>query len=135
LFISIAQCIGALPEFIITLIEKIRDAQFGNMWIAETSSGKAAAAEILIWDHHMAYRLSAASHEDYTDTGATSLLLFEILTYLQKKGVGKYNMMAANTPHLAKFIASFNPELVPYYSVQKSRGILRILSTMRSIIR
>jgi hypothetical protein len=130
---------GLRPPFsqklLFSLIEKIQDAQWGDMWIAETASGEAASAEILIWDHHMAYRLSAASHENYNDTGSTSLLLFEIMTYLQKKGVGKYNMMAANTPHLAQFIASFNPELVPYYSVQKARGILKILSTLSSIVR
>ncbi len=27
--------------------------------------------------------------------------------------------MAGNTPHLSMFISSFNPELVPYYGVEK----------------
>ena len=118
-----------------SLIEKIKEARWGDMWIAETASGEPASAEILVWDRHMAYRLSAASHNDFNDTGSTSLLVFEIMTYLQKKGVAKYNMMAANTPHLAQFIASFNPELVPYYSVQKVGRVLRLLNTMRSIFK
>ncbi|MDD1673044.1 MAG: GNAT family N-acetyltransferase [Methanomicrobiales archaeon] len=130
---------GKKPKFsqksLFSLIDKIRNAQWGDMWIAETASGEAASAEILIWDRHMAYRWSAASHNDYSDTGSTSLLVFDIMTYLQKKGIGKYNMMAANTPHLAQFIASFNPELVPYYSVQKVGRVLRILNTMRSIFK
>jgi lipid II:glycine glycyltransferase (peptidoglycan interpeptide bridge formation enzyme) len=105
------------------------------MWIAETASGEAASAAIVIWDHNMAYRWSAASRDDYTYTGSTSLLLFEIIKFLQKKGVKKFNMMAANTPNLAKFVASFNPELVPYYSVQKARRFFRISRALRSILR
>ena len=83
----------------------------------------------------MAYRWSAASNDHYKDTGAPSFLLFEMMTHLQEKGLKKFNMMAANTPHLAKFISSFNPELIPYYSVQKSQGLFRILNGIWSIIR
>jgi hypothetical protein len=128
-----------LPPFsqdlLFSLIDIIQKNQWGEMWIAETPSGEIAAAEIVIWDHLMAYRWSAASHDQYKDTGATSFLLFEIITYLQENGFKKFNMMAANTPHLTKFISSFNPEIVPYYSVQKLVGCSRILNTMRSIIR
>jgi hypothetical protein len=130
---------GRRPPFsqklLFALIENVKEFHNGAMWIAKTASGEAASAEIILWDHHMAYRWSAASHEKYNDTGSTSLLLFEILKSLQEKSVVKYNMMAANTPHLAQFIASFNPELVPYYSVQKERGILRIGSMIRSVLR
>jgi hypothetical protein len=122
-------------KFLFLLIDKIQENRWGEMWIAETASGDVAAAEIAIWDHQMAYRWSAASHDHYKDTGATSFLLLEIMTHLQEKGFEKFNIMAANTLHLAKFISSFNPELVPYYSVKKSRGIFCILDAMRSITR
>jgi lipid II:glycine glycyltransferase (peptidoglycan interpeptide bridge formation enzyme) len=121
-------------KLLFSLIDIIQQKQWGEMWIAETTSMEIAAAEIIIWDHQMAYRWSAASNDHYNNTGATSFLLFEMMTYLQEKGFKKFNMMAANTPHLAKFISSFNPQLVPYYSVNKSRGVLRILNVMRSII-
>jgi len=104
---------GTVPPFsqklLFSLIDTILEKQCGEMWIAETTSGEIAAAEIIIWDHQMAYRWSAASNDHYKDTGATSFLLFEMMTYLQEKGFKKLNMMAANTPHLAKFISSFNP--------------------------
>ena len=128
---------GAQPPFsqklLYSLMDTIQENQWGEMWIAETSSGDIAAAEIIIWDHQIAYRWSAASHDHYKDTGATSFLLCEIMIHLQGKCYKKFNMMAANTPHLTKFISSFNPELVPYYSVQKSRAVFRIFNAMRSI--
>ena len=57
------------------------------------------------------------------------------MRHVQEKGFQKFNMMAANTPNLAKFISGFNPELVPYYSVQKIRGIYRIPGIIRSLLR
>jgi hypothetical protein len=83
----------------------------------------------------MSYRWQAASHTDYKDTDAPTLLLFEVMNHVQEKGFKKFNMMAANTPNLAKYISSFNPELVPYYSVQKIRGIYRIPGIIRSLLR
>lgn len=40
---------------------------------------------------------------------------------LKSRDFKEINLMAANTPHLTKFISSFNPVLVPYYKVEKSR--------------
>lgn len=41
--------------------------------------------------------------------------------------------MSANTPHLTKFISSFNPRLVPYYGVEKFKFKLNILHTLENI--
>ena len=107
--------------FLTDMLDMIIEHKLGEMWIAETPTGEAAAAEVITWDNHMAHRWSAASNFDYKDTGATSLLLFEIFLDLQEKGFEHTNLMAGNTPHLSMFISSFNPELVPYYSVEKKR--------------
>jgi hypothetical protein len=106
-------------KMLFSLMEMIKDNQCGDMWIAETASGDIASAEIFIWDNQMAYRWSAASNPCYMNTGATSLLIFEIMTHLHKKGLKKFDMMAAGTPNLAKFTSGFNPQLVPYYVLQK----------------
>lgn len=129
---------GSKPPFsrqsLSLFLDHIQDSHCGDMWIAETASGAVAAAEIFIWDSRMAYRWSAASDREYLDANAPSLLLFEIMTHLQKQGFRNYNMMAANIPHLAKFISSFNPDLVPYYSMQRIRGIYRIPGILRQLV-
>ena len=51
----------------------------------------------------------------------TSHLFVEIFLDFQKRGYHQINLMAANTPHLARFYSSFNPRLVPYYEVKKIR--------------
>jgi hypothetical protein len=57
------------------------------------------------------------------------------MKHVQEKGFKKFNLMAANTPHIAKFISGFYPDLVPYYSVQKIRGIYRIPGMIRSVLK
>jgi hypothetical protein len=102
-------------EFLETMIELLNSKNAGEMWIAEVAS-----AEIVIWDNKRAYRWSAALHTNFKDTGATSLLLYEIFRDLKNRGFKEINLMAANTPQLTKFISGFNPKLVPYYGVEKS---------------
>jgi hypothetical protein len=106
----------------------------GEVWTAETVGGDLACAEIIIWDDKRAYRWSAASNTDLRDTGATSLLLTEIFRDLKERGFKEINLMAANTPHLSRFIASFNPRLLPYYCVQKKAPIVAVIDRFRNAL-
>lgn len=108
----------------------LQSKRLGEMWIAKTGSGEVAAVEIIVFDDKRAYRWSAASHTELRKTGATSMLLYEIFQDLKKKGFKEINLMAANTPHLAKFISQFNPRLIPYYSVEKKSTLLRIVECL-----
>jgi hypothetical protein len=121
-------------ELLFSFLETLEHTRSGEMWIAETTTGEGAAAEIVIGDSPVAYRWLAASNTDYSDTEAPTLLLFEVMKHAQEKGFKKINLMAANTPRLAKFISGFNPQLVPYYSVQNVRGIYRIPGMIRSLL-
>ena len=124
------QDLPVTKKFLENMIDLLKSKNTGEMWIAETPSGEVASAEIIVWDNKRAYRWSAASHTNFKDTGATSLLLYEIFKDLKNRGFKEINLMAANTPHLAKFISSFNPELVPYYSVEKTNLIFKLVSLL-----
>lgn len=106
-------------KFLFKMINFIISNNLGEMWIARTPTGEPAAAEIVIWDNKFAHRWSAASDAHFKDTGAVSLLLFEIFQDLFQRGFREINLMAGNTPYLTEFISSFNPRLVPYYGVEK----------------
>ena len=89
---------------------------FGEMWLSKMPNGDVASAEFILWDNKMVHRWSAASNTEYKNTGATSLLLYSIFIEMKKRGHNNMNLMAANTPHLTKFISGFNPTLTPYYT-------------------
>ena len=119
-------------EHLITMLEVIKEKNLGEMWVARTASDEIAAAEIIVRDAKTAHRWSAASAEEHLNTGAASLLLGEIAARCADRNSPSLNLMAGNRAHLSTFIASFNPDLVPYYSVERCGVGYRIA---RSIVR
>lgn len=122
-------------EFLQEAVGLLNSKHAAEMWVAETASGDVAAAEIIVLDVTRAYRWSAASHTDFKHTGATSLLLCEVFRELKRRGFKEIDLMAANTPQLAKFVAGFNPALIPYYSVEKKTGLLKISGIIHNATR
>lgn len=115
-------------DFMRKNIELIYEKDIGKVWFSRMPDGEVAAAEIIVFDNKRAYRWSAASHPDLRKTGAVSFLLYSI--FCDIKGTYKeINLMAANTPILAKFVSNFNPTLVPYYMIEKSNLIYKTIET------
>ena len=108
------------------MFNMLQNQNKGEIWIAKTKTGEIAASEISIYDNKRAYRWAAASHTNLRKTGATFLLLCKIFQNLKNGGFKQINLMAANTPHLAKFISQFNPMLVPYYGVEKTNTVFKL---------
>lgn len=107
-------------DHLFALMELLFQNDLGEMWIARTPSGEAASAVFNAHDQLTAHGWQGANNPRFKDTGATSLLLLEVFIDLQKRGFRCFNLMAANTPHLAKFYSGFNPRLVPYFGVEKT---------------
>jgi ribosomal protein S18 acetylase RimI-like enzyme len=114
-------------EYLFSLMEMLLRKNLGEMWIAQTSDGEAAAAVFNVFDSHLVYGWEGASDPAFRDTGVVSLLLYEVFRDYQNRGFTQFNVMAANTPHIAKFYSSFNPRLVPYYHVGKKSGLFPVL--------
>jgi len=121
-------------KFFEKMIDMLVSKNVGEMWIAETPSGEIASSEIIIWDNKRAYRWSAASHTDFRNTGATSLLLYEVFRNLKNRGFKEINLMAGNIPHLARFISSFNPKLVPYYTIVRASLRYKSINVTKRIL-
>lgn len=112
--------------FFENMLDMLTSNNSGEMWIAEMPSGEPISAEINIWDNKRAYGWSAASNGNFKNIGSSSLLQFTTLQDLKSRDFKEINVMAANTPRLTKFISSFNPKLVPYYSISSSNLIYRL---------
>jgi len=108
---------AASKRFIMDVCLFLRDQNCGELLVAKTPEGEIACAEIVVWDTKKAYRWAAASDARFLDSGAPSLLMFTLLKRMQERSVKKINLMGANTPELSRFIARFNPSLVPYFQI------------------
>jgi lipid II:glycine glycyltransferase (peptidoglycan interpeptide bridge formation enzyme) len=102
------------------IINLLENTGIGEMVICDTSSGEAASAHITLWDNKRAYSWSNASHPELIKTGSNYLLISEISIDLKNKGFKEFNLMRGNVPQLSNFAVNFNPNLVPYYEVERS---------------
>ena len=59
-------------------------------------------------------------------------LLFGILRWAVERGYARFDMVGANTPGIAHFKAMFNPDLVPYASLQRAPAPVRALIRPRT---
>jgi len=117
-------------EYLFNFMEMLLQNNLGEMWVAETPSGDAISALFILFDAHMSHGWVSASDPAFNSTGAYSLLLYEVFKDLQNRGFKRYNLMAANTPHLSKFYSGFNPQLTPYYGVERIKGIGKIITRL-----
>lgn len=106
---------------LVGLLEMIHQQGIGEMRIANTPSGETVAADVTVWDTKMAHSWAAAASPEHLNTGASTLLCYDLFNSLRERNHKSINMMAGNTPQLSTFISSFNPQLVPYYGVGYSR--------------
>lgn len=111
----------ATKQFFEKTIKLIESEDIGEMWVAETPEGEVISSEIILWDKVRSYRWAAASNPQFKKLGGVTYLLCNIFEHLGNQGFNEINLMAANTPHLAKFISSFNPDLISYYKVSKAK--------------
>jgi lipid II:glycine glycyltransferase (peptidoglycan interpeptide bridge formation enzyme) len=123
-----------LKEYLFNCMEMVIQNNLGEMWIAEMPSGDPIAAFFVLFDGDMAQGWFGSSDPRFKSTGVVSFLYFESFKDLQNRGFHSINMMGANFPQISKFISSFNPRLVPYYSVRKTQGIYRIVDTILSLM-
>jgi len=120
-------------EHLMNMLDVIKKKNLGEMWVAKTASDEIIAAEIIVCDAKTAHRWSAASVEEHLTTGAASLLLSETSTHFAERNYPNINLMAGNRAHLSAFIASFNPDLVPYYGVERCGVRYRILRRIKGV--
>ncbi len=119
-------------EHLVNMLHMIKDKGMGEMWVARTSSGEIAAAEVILRDSKNVHRWSAASSEEHLNSGATSLLLCEIFNDIKNRNYTSINLMAGNFAHLSAFITSFNPNLVPYYGVELHNNKYKLLKGLKT---
>jgi len=112
-------------NFFEKIIQLLDAKQLGEMWIAETPTGKAVSAQIILFDNKRAYTWATGSHRDLGRTSVWPLLFYTITQDLKGR-FKEINLMSGNVQRLAEFITGFNPRLVPYYVVEKSSHIFRL---------
>lgn len=105
-----------------------------KLWIAKTDTGELAAAAMPVWDKKKGYGWISASNPEIRETGASSLLYWSTFEELSKE-LDAFDLCGANTPNIAKFKSSFNPELLPYYKVDYVSPTMNLFLKIKNLIK
>ncbi len=86
-------------------------------------SGKTSAACFCIYDNDTCYYLLGGYDKESKHTGAGSLALWSSILHARKLGLKRFDMEGSMIPEVEKYFRSFGGELVPYYTINKARGL------------
>lgn len=114
------------------LYTQIKENQAGEMLFARDTEGGIHAAICVVWDMETAYFLVGGADTELRESGAMSLLFWEVIQRSKAKGLKKFDLVGANVPHIERFKLGFGGERVNYFRMLKFNSrILALLFALR----
>lgn len=119
--------------FLAHLHAKIKENQAGQLYKAVDREGSVHAAVYIIWDKTTAYYWLGGSAIAHRNSGALTLLLWEIMQDVAKRGISNFDFTGSDLENLESFFSAFNAEKRTYFKV--SRYGNRLLKFADKILR
>ncbi len=119
--------------FLSNLHAKIKENQAGQLYKAVDTEGSVHAAVYVVWDGTTAYYWLGGSAIVHRNSGALTLLLWEIMQDVAKRGIQNFDFTGSHLENLESFFAAFNAEKQTYFKV--SRYDNRFLKFVDRLIR
>lgn len=118
------------------LFKKIYDASYerknGKVIYAIDAEKNIHAAIFVVWDSESAYDLISTIDPDFRNSGAASLLVFEIIRYL-KDYVKKFDFEGSMIENVENSFRQFGAVQKPYFDISKTHSkILKFLNAARN---
>ena len=89
-----------------------------KMLIAEDEEGNVHCVVYIINDAHTSYYLLSGSDNDYRNSGANSLLLWEAIKISKNEGMLTFDFEGSMIESVASFFRSFGAKQTPYFRVK-----------------
>jgi hypothetical protein len=99
---------------------------------AVDADGVVRAAVYIVYDAHGAYYLLGGRHLDFATGGEPSLLLWEAIKRARETSAA-FDFEGSMIESIERFFRSFGARQVPYFRVQKARGLAKALHTLREL--
>lgn len=122
------------------LFKKMHDAclehQAGRIiWAEDKIDGKIHAALFLIWDKKSAYDLISTIDPKYTNSGSTSLLIYEAIRFLSDR-TEQFDFEGSMIESVESSFRQFGAEQVAYFTIKKTPSkFLRLAEFIRSFFK
>ena len=119
--------------FLSNLDAKIKENHAGQLYKAVDTEGSLHAAVYIVWDATTAYYWLGGSAIAHRNSGALTLLLWEIMQDVAKRGIQNFDFTGSDLENLESFFSAFNAEKRTYFKV--SRYGNRLLKFVDRIVR
>ena len=93
----------------------------GRAIYCRDKQGNLHAAYLVVWDHVSAFNLVTNIDPDYRDSGASSLLIYEMIQYLSGK-VKKFDFEGSMIEGVERSYRRFGTEPKPYFRIYKGKS-------------
>ncbi len=101
------------------LHEEIRKKDAGKMFFARNIEGEVIAALYIVWDEQIANYWLATGNLKGENNGANSLLLWNVLLELNRRGIKRLEVTGSMNENLASYISAFGAKQETFFKMTK----------------
>jgi Acetyltransferase (GNAT) domain len=126
---------GITKSILYQLHEEIRRRDAGKIFFAVDKMGVIHAAFYIIWDTKKAIYWIPTMNQDTGNSGATRLLLWEILQELSRRGIPRFEAMGSMSENLEPFMTTFGAKQETYWKMTRySNAFFGLLHTLKKYL-
>ena len=109
-------------EFFFRIYEAAYSHKAGRTIYATDTAGNLHGALFVIWNKECAYDLISTSDPDYRTSGASSLLIYEMIKFLSDEGIKVFDFEGSMIPGVEESFRHFGARQTPYFLIWKNYG-------------
>lgn len=113
-------------EYFMSLYNVTKSNQSGECYAAIDEKGRVHAATFFVWDSKRAYYLIGGGDPELRNSGAASLLIFELIKLAGIKGK-IFDFEGSMVPAIEKFFRAFGATPMPYYFITRMPTFMRAI--------
>lgn len=105
-------------EFMLVIAQKARKHHQSEILTVRNADKEVYAAALMVWDNKRLYLLMPTFLPSHHESGAAALLVLEAIKIAREKGL-RFVFAAPDDKHALKEIKQFEPQAIPFYTVEK----------------
>lgn len=126
---------GITKSILYQLHEEIQRRNAGKIFFVMDETGDIHAAFYIIWNMEKAIYWIATMNKKTGNSGATRLLLWEVLQELSQRGIPRFEAMGSMLENLEPFISTFGAKQETYWKMTRySNGFFALLHALKKYL-
>jgi hypothetical protein len=118
-------------ELFINIYIKAFERKQGKIIAIKDKENNINSAAFIVWDKYSAYYLISAIHPNFSSSGASSLMVWEAIKYVNDKTIF-FDFEGSMIERVARSFEEFGAEQIPYFKIFKTNNLLNKLVNLRN---